>query len=87
MKYQTLKKIRKYITKFVVCCSRDYRFKGYKKIFRNIIRESNGLNPDQDRHFVHSSWVQTVCKGYQQMTTVAASKKELQFPLIQYGIL
>ena len=39
-----------------------------KKSFRNTIRVSNSLDPDQARRFV-----QTVCKGYQQMTKVAAS--------------
>ena len=36
-----------------------------KKFFRNTIRMSNRLGPDQARQNV---WVQTVCKGYQQMT-------------------
>ena len=44
---------------------------------RNITRVSNGLDPDHDRRSVLSVliWVQTFCKGYQQMTKVAASKK------------
>ena len=38
----------------------------------------NSLDPDQDRQFSLSVliWVQTVCKGYQQTTKVAASNKE-----------
>ena len=44
--------------------------------FRNTIRVSNGLDPDQDQHFVGPDlWVQIVCKGYQQMTKVAAIKE------------
>ena len=41
MKCHTLffAKIRKDVAKFVVCCSRDWRFKGYNKISR-----SNGIN-------------------------------------------
>ena len=33
-----------------------------KNSFRNTIRESNSMDPDQARHFA------TVCKGYQQTT-------------------
>ena len=36
-----------------------------KKKFRNTFRMSNSLGPDQARQNV---WVQTVFKGYQQMT-------------------
>ena len=45
------------------------------KLFMNIIRVSNGLDPDQDHGSVNLDliWVQTVCKGYQQMTKFAAS--------------
>ena len=39
-----------------------------KKHFRNTIRVSNGLDPDQGQHSVSvgPELVQTVCKGYQQ---------------------
>ena len=36
----------------------------------NTFRVLNCLDPVQDRHFV-----QTVCKGYQQMTNVATNKE------------
>ena len=46
--------------------------------FRNIIRVSSCLDPDQARHFVGPDdilsgliWIQTVCKCYQQTTIVA----------------
>ena len=42
--------------------------------FQNTIRVSNGLNPDQDRHLSVLIWVQTVCKGYQQITNVASGR-------------
>ena len=42
----------------------------FKKSFRNTIRVSNSLDPDQARHFV-----QSVCKGYQQMTSPLAGKE------------
>ena len=45
-----------------------------KQSFRNTIRVSNGLDPDQDRHFVGPDLGQTICKGYQQTTKVTASK-------------
>ena len=40
----------------------------FKKSFRNTIRVSNNLNPDQDQHLSMSVliWVQTACKDYQQ---------------------
>ena len=44
-----------------------FKINFFKKIFRNTIRVSNSLDPDQDRHSV-LLWVQTVCKGYQQTT-------------------
>ena len=43
-----------------------------KTIFSNTIRESNSMDPDQDPCFdgLGLIWVQSVCKGYQQMTLV-----------------
>ena len=41
--------------------------------FFNTIRVSNCLVPDQDR-MSDLSWVQTVCKGFQQKTKVAFSQ-------------
>ena len=40
--------------------------------FRNTIGVSNSLDLDQVL-----IWVQSVCKGYQQMTQVAASKEKV----------
>ena len=50
-----------------------FQFLFLKKSFRNTFRESNGLNPDQDRRFVGPDLVQTVCKAYQQMVKIAAT--------------
>ena len=36
--------------------------------FRNTIRVSNGLDPDQDPHSVGPGLGPNVCKVYQQMT-------------------
>ena len=46
-----------------------------KKTFRNTIRVTNSLNPDQDRHFVGVLiWVHSVFKGYQQTTKIPTNK-------------
>ena len=37
----------------------------WKNSFRNTIRVSKGLDPDQDRYSVGPDLGQTVCKGYQ----------------------
>ena len=58
--------------------SADFFFKfNFSKIsFRTNIRVSNSLDQDQDgSSFNPDLWVQTVCKGLQQMTKVAASKE------------
>ena len=44
----------------------------FKSSFKNTIRVSNCLDPDQ------SVLIQTVCKGYQQMTQVASSKDRVK---------
>ena len=41
---------------------------------------SYGLDPDQD--LLALLWVQTVCKGYQQMTKVPLASKELNVCVI-----
>ena len=41
-----------------------------KNSFRNTIRVSNSLDPDQAGHLVGLIWVQTVSKGYQQTALV-----------------
>ena len=35
-----------------------------------MVNSLRTLDPDQAQHFVTLIWVQTVCKGYQQMTLV-----------------
>ena len=42
----------------------------FKNSFRNTIRASNSLDPDQARHFDRPDLGQTVCKSYQQKTLV-----------------
>ena len=42
-----------------------------KNSFRNTIRVSNNLAPDQAQHLSVLIWVQTVCKGYQQTTQLS----------------
>ena len=66
---------------FMLCLSSAYLFQKdffSNKSFNNTIKLLNGLDPDQD-------WVQSVGKGYPQMTKVAASKEELIF-LIRHAI-
>ena len=49
--------------------------------FRNTIRVSKSLDPDQDQHanmLLVLIWIQTVCKGDQQMTKVMASKERVE---------
>ena len=49
-----------------------------KKSFRNTIRVSNSLDPEQDRHSVGMSvliWDKTVCKGYQQTKKFPTGKE------------
>ena len=38
---------------------------------------SNSLDPDQDRRSVSPDLGETVCRGYRQMTKVAASKERV----------
>ena len=47
---------------------------------------SNSLDPDQDRHDVGPDWIQTVCKGYQQMTQVDDSKERIRSGSRLFGI-
>ena len=53
-----------------VCKSYQQTSKVSKTTFRNTIRVSNSLDPDQDRHSVGPDLVQTVCKSYQRMSKV-----------------
>ena len=64
-----------------------------KKSFRNATRGSNSLDADQARHFVGPNilsgltWVQTVCKGYQQTTRVVTSgERELILSLAEFQL-
>ena len=49
-----------------------------KKSFRKTIRVSNSSDPDQARHLLGLIWVQTVCKGYHQMTKVSTSRERVK---------
>ena len=53
-----------------------------KKSTRNTIRVSNDLDPDEALISV-----QTIGKGYQQMTEVAAPRKELRALMASYTSL
>ena len=44
-----------------------------KNYFRNTIRVSNSLDPDQANKIPGLIWVQMVCKGYQQKTSIEIS--------------
>ena len=44
-----------------------------KNSFRNTLRVSNSLDPEQDQHIVGPDLGLTVCKGNQQTTKVATS--------------
>ena len=57
------------------------------KSFRHTIRVSNSLDPDQASGFVGLSWVQTVCKRYQQMTKVATSGERVKLYSSMYLLL
>ena len=46
----------------------------------SAIRVSNGLDSDQDGRFVGPDLGQSVCKGYQQTTKVAANKERVNNP-------
>ena len=49
-------------------------------------RVSNSLYPDQVRNFVGLIWFQTVCKGYQHTTKVAAYSERVK-KIISQGIM
>ena len=58
-----------------------FQNKLFQKILSGMytIRVSNDVDPHQDWHsFGPMSWVQTVCKGYQQKGKFAANKKDLK---------
>ena len=41
----------------------------FRYFFRNTIRASDGLDPDQAQHFVGPDLGPNCCKGFPQMTT------------------
>ena len=49
----------------------------HKPYLSGRLSVSNGVDPDHDVLSV-LIWVQTVCKGYKQMTKVALARKEIQ---------
>ena len=55
---------------FVVVCWLFSKWTFSKNSFWNTIWVSNGLDQDRDPR----TWIQAVCKGYQQTTKVASSK-------------
>ena len=61
-----------YFSCFSLCLpTSSKKFFFSKRSFRNTIRVSNGLGPDQDRRYVSPDLgpkFQTVCKSYQQIT-------------------
>ena len=68
---------------FLCFCCPDKAFQ--KKSFRNTIKASNGLDLDQDQHSVCPDLgpkFQTVWKGYQQMTKVAAITEVKKQPIL-----
>ena len=49
----------------------------FKKFFQEHYQSVNSLESDQVNILLVLIWVQTVCKGYQQMTKLAASKERV----------
>ena len=52
--------------------------------FRNTIRVSNSLDPEQAQQMSGLVWVQTVCKGYQQKT-LEGKKLKVVFNALHTG--
>ena len=72
---------------FCSCLLTFFKIIFSKNSFRNTIRESSHLDPDQDLHFVGPNlliWFQTVCKGYQLMTIATASKQRVKIQYFEY---
>ena len=63
---------------FFVICGFFLKLSFSKKTFKNTIRMSKSLDPDQVRRLSGLIWVQTVCKGYQQTTKVATSGERVK---------
>ena len=68
-----------FLYKFVLS-STDFFFKikFLKNSFRNSIRVSNSLDPDQDQQNAGPDLDQTVCKGYKPMSKVTAIKEKVK---------
>ena len=62
---------------YMILLSADFfqNFLFFKNSFVNTIRVSNGLDPDQDRHFVSPGQIHIVRKDHQPTTKVATSKE------------
>ena len=55
----------------------------FKITFQKTIRVSNGSDPDQGTYVLCVLiWFQSVCKGYQQTSKVAASKEQVKLPTV-----
>ena len=77
MVWETLKSVDYNYILFFILSSADFfsKLTFSKKSFRNIIRVSNSLDPDQAPILSGLTWVQTVNKGYQQATLVGKELK------------
>ena len=62
---------------FCCCLLTFFKITFSKNSFKNIIRVSNGLDPDQDRYYVSPDLDPNCLQSYQQMTKVAASKERV----------
>ena len=65
---------------FVVICWLLFKIKFFKASFRNTIRVSNVCIQIRAEVLSVLIWEQTVCKGNQQTTKVAAGKKRVRKP-------
>ena len=69
---------------FYVVCWLFFSKLNFSKNFKNTIRVSNSLDPDQAQCSVGMIWVQTVCKDQQQMTKfLAGSQRANSKPLMR----
>ena len=74
-----LKLLTLHVGKFP-CFSCLHTFQNY---FQKTIRVSNGSDPDQGTYVLCVLiWFQSVCKGYQQTSKVAASKEQVKLPTV-----
>ena len=71
-----------YFFRLLLASADIFQKKLFQKILSGTLSVSNGLDPDQDGRNVGPDlipsvliWAQTICKGYQQMTQISASKE------------